>query len=83
MRSQRMDAPLVRVFNVFTTCVHSFSVLVRAVFTYVFVVHQFHELELAVRPFRVRDILEGPTELLYGHVLIGYRVQSGTGKCDK
>lgn len=45
---------------------------------YVFVVDEFHEFELAVGPLRVRHILEGATELLYGHILLGDGINGGT-----
>jgi hypothetical protein len=34
------------------------------------VIDEFHELELAVGSFGVRDVLEGPAQLLDGHILL-------------
>lgn len=42
--------------------------------SYIFVIDELHELELAVGPLGVRHILEGARQLLYGHVLLSYRV---------
>ena len=39
--------------------------------------YEVHQLELSVRSLRVRDVLEGPRELLDRHRLIAYRVVRG------
>jgi hypothetical protein len=41
---------------------------------YIFVVDQFHEFELSIRPFGMRDILKRPRELLDRYILRRHRV---------
>ncbi len=43
-------------------------------------VDQLHELELPVGPLGVGDVLEGPAQLLDGHVLLGHAVVGGTAR---
>ena len=48
--------------------------------TYVFVIDQFHELEFPVGPLGMGHILEGPTQFLYGYILLSHTVIRSTGK---
>ena len=51
-----------------------------SVHTHVFVVDEFHELELPVGPLRVGHVLERPRELFDGHVLLGDAITGRAGK---
>lgn len=42
-------------------------------------IDKLHELEFTIGPFGVRHILEGPRQLLDGHVLLRHRVVSRAG----
>lgn len=42
-------------------------------------VDQLHELEFSVGSLRVCHVLEGPAQLLDGHVLLAHRVVRGAG----
>lgn len=46
--------------------------------TYVFVIHDFHEFELAIRSLCMSDVLEWAGKLLNGDTLSGFRVQCRT-----
>ena len=42
--------------------------------TYVFVIDQLHQFEFSVGSLGVGHVLEGPAQLLDGHVLLAHRV---------
>lgn len=46
--------------------------------TYILMINQLHQLELSVRSLGMRNILEGPTKLLYGYVLLRNCINSST-----
>ena len=46
--------------------------------SYIFVIHQLHELEFPVRPLGVSNILKGAAQLFDGHILLRYTVICST-----